>query len=236
MISINNWRALISHGFELKSSGTTGFSKTIFQTPEKLKAANQVAIDAQRIARNSRILTVCNMNHAGGVLAQTLPALTIGAEVEIKPFHAYRFWQDIDGFTHTHLTPRHCQLLMNTRTFSEYNFNGLFIACGSDNVSFEIIEAFVKQGAIFMCNWGMTEIGPITINTIFDRPDSVQEYKKHSIESGTLMGDRIYCDYKIDQGELWVKGPLCVYDDWFNTQDLVKQNDRNHLYHLGRHS
>ena len=234
ILNLHNWKTLLSTGFELKSSGTTGEAKTIFQPPEKLAAANKIAIDAQKITQKSRVLTVCNMAHAGGALAQTLPALSIGAHVEIKSFNAYGFWKDIRGFTHTHLTPAHCELLIQTRSFKTINLTGLFITCGSDNVPFNVIRAFVRHGAIFMCNWGMTEIGPIVINTIFDSEEKVLTYMQHVVPSATLMGDCYYCDYAIRDQVLWVKGNICVYPDWFNTGDIVAINNADALYHIGR--
>lgn len=230
----HQWQSLLSKGFELKSSGTTNTAKTIFQSPEKLLASNKIALTAQQITKDSRILTVCSMEHAGGLLAQTMPAYSIGAYVEIKPFNAYRFFNDIIGYSHTHLTPEHCKLLMNTKSFNDANLDGLFITCGSSEVSFDIIEAFVAHGATFMCNWGMTEIGPITINTIFDSLENVNQYRQSSISSTTLMGDNFYCEYKIIDGSLWVKGDNCVYDDWFNTNDLVQMNNEGAMYYLGR--
>lgn len=234
LLDKNNWKTLLNHGFVLKSSGTTGNSKSIFQPPEKLAAANQVALEAQKIRRNSRILTVCSMKHAGGVLAQSLPAFSIGAKVEIKTFNAYSFLHDIRGFSHTHLTPAHCEILMKTRGFTAADFNGLFITCGSDTVSFEIIEAFVRHGALFMCNWGMTEIGPIVINTLFESVEQVDAYREQAVLNGSLMGDRYYCDYRIKDDCLYVRGPCCVYDTWFNTQDVVLQNSQGAMYHMGR--
>jgi acyl-CoA synthetase (AMP-forming)/AMP-acid ligase II len=230
------WQTLLDNGFELKSSGTTGDAKPIFQTPEKLIAANNIAIKSQDITADSRILTVCSMDHAGGLLAQTLPAYSIGAHVEIKPFNAYRFWNDIIGFTHTHLTPEHCNLLINTKTFNDVRLDGLFITCGSSEVPFDTIEAFVERGAIFMCNWGMTEIGPITINTVFDSVEKIHHYRETAISCGTLMGDVFYCEYKIDDKKLSVRGDCCVYDDWFDTNDLVQINRDGAMYYMGRHA
>ncbi len=233
---IKNWQTLLRQGFELQSSGTTDSAKILFQTPEKLAAANTVALESQGITRHSRVLTVCSLNHAGGMLAQTLPALSIGAYVDIRTFNAYRFWQDVRGFTHTHLTPTHCHMLMNTRTFAEVDLSGLFITCGSNIVEFDIVEAFVRRGATFMCNWGMTEIGPIAINTIFDSLDKLDRYRQQAPDAGTLMGDRYYCDYKIEHGCLHVKGAICIYADWFNTQDCVVINNEGAMYYLGRAS
>ena len=229
-----NWQVALAHGFELKSSGTTGEPKHIFQTPAKLRAANKVAVTAQNIDAQSRILTVCRMKHAGGLLAQTLPAWSVHARVEIKAFNAYSFWRDIKGYTHTHLTPMHCHLLMKTKNFKTLDLDGVFVTCGSDKVTFEVIEAFVERGARFMCNWGMTEIGPITINTVFDNLDKVRRYRDQAVADGTLMGDRYFCEYKIINDELWVRGDVCVYQDWFNTHDLVALNRHGAMYYLGR--
>lgn len=234
MFDKDNWQAVLENGFELQSSGTTGEPKCIFQTPAKLMAANKIAVAAQNITVQSRILTVCRMTHAGGLLAQTMPAWSVHAHVDIKPFNAFTFWRDIKGFTHTHLTPVHCMLLMQTKNFSTLDLAGVFVACGSDNVPFEIIEAFVERGAAFMCNWGMTEIGPVTINTVFDTLDKIKQYREQALTDGTLLGDRYFCEYKIIDDELWVRGDACVYEDWFNTHDLVALNEQGAMYHLGR--
>ena len=234
MLDKDNWQAALANGFELQSSGTTGAPKCILQTPAKLEAANKVAVAAQNITAQSRILTVCRMTHAGGLLAQTLPAWSVNAHVEIKPFNAFTFRRDIQGFTHTHLTPMHCRLLMQTKNFSTLDLGGVFVTCGSDSVTFDIIEAFVERGAVFMCNWGMTEIGPVTINTVFDTLAKVKLYRQQALADGTLLGDRYYCEYKIVDDELWVRGDVCVYDDWFNTHDLVALNQQGAMYHLGR--
>ena len=87
MLTTENWRQCLQRGFTLTTSGTTGTPKSVFQTPEKLAAANRVAIEAQGIMPGSRVLTVSRMTHAGGALAQTLPALSIGAQVDIVPFN-----------------------------------------------------------------------------------------------------------------------------------------------------
>ena len=231
---IGDWKTLLSRGFELRSSGTTGEAKPLFQPPEKLAAANAVAREVQGITRHSRVLTVCRLEHAGGLLAQTLPALEIGARVDIRSFNAYRFWQDVRGFTHTHLTPAHCEMLRNTRTFAEVDLSGLFITCGSSDVSFEIIEAFVGRGAVFMCNWGMTEVGPIAINTVFDSLDKLERYRQQAPAAGSLMGDRYYCDYKIENGRLYVKGDICIHPGWFDTGDRASMNGHGAIYYLGR--
>ena len=234
MLNATNWQQSLACGIKLQSSGTTGEPKRIFQTPEKLRAANRIAAAAQNITAQSRVLTVCRMAHAGGALAQSLPAWSVGASVDIKPFNAFSFARDIKGYSHTHLTPQHGELLMQTHGFDQMDCRDVFITCGSDPVSFDLIAAFVARGAHFMCNWGMTEIGPITINTIFDSLAKVQHYRDQAVAGATLLGDRYYCDYKIINDELWVQSECCVYSGWFNTHDRVALNAQGALYYMGR--
>lgn len=230
---------ILSTGITLASSGTTGTPKEIFQSPEKLRASNLSAIDSQQITYKSRIYTVCKMAHAGGMLAQTLPALSIGCDVLIEDFNAYKWVKNVKFCTHTHLTPKHCKAIMGTKGWQTLDLNGIWITCGSDIVEWYVINAFVKKGATFMTNWGMTEIGPCAINTVFDSVDKVEEYRSkivHGIDgqaSLPILGDRFYCDYKVVKGELYVKGDICVYNEWFDTGDMVEFT-KECLFYRGR--
>ncbi len=71
----------------------------------------------------------------------------------------------------------------------------------SDPVEWYIIESFVGKGAAFMVNWGMSEIGPLTINKVFYNSDQIQEVKRQE----TILGDTYYCDWKIKDNKLFVK-------------------------------
>ena len=230
----NNLDQILKKGIELKSSGTTGPQKQIYQSPEKLKFANEIARESQKISSKSKIYTICKMEHAGGLLAQTLPGYEIGAEIHIEKFNAFDFCKNISNFTHTHITPDHGRAISLTKSFKNLNLNGLWITCGSEPVDWELITKFVKKGCIFMVNWGMTEIGPCAINTVFKNIETVLDYKSKAIK-GTLMGDDVYCDTKIENKTLHVKGNISVYaNEWFDTKDIVKKNIYNHYYIQGR--
>ena len=101
----------------------------------------------------------------------------------------------------------------------------MFILTGADPVEWYVIEEFVKKGAIVCSNWGMTEIGPICINKTFYDIDQVLEAKKISEDNTTILGDTYYCDYKIVNNELYVKGDICVYNDWYATKDVVLEKN-----------
>ena len=94
-----NLRKIVNEGCVIKTSGTTGTPKDIIQTPEKLKAADEIAIVSQELTPKSKVYTICKTTHAGGLLAQTLPAFRIGAEVSIEPFNAFAFCREIKKYT-----------------------------------------------------------------------------------------------------------------------------------------
>lgn len=224
-----NLRKIINEGCVIKTSGTTGTPKDIIQTPEKLKAADEIAIASQRLTSKSKVYTICKTTHAGGLLAQTLPAFRIGAEVSIEPFNAFSFCREIKKYTHTHITPGHAQLIMRTKGFKDLDLTGIWVTCGSDPVEWNIIEAFVNRGATFMANWGMSEIGPCAINRVFRTIEDIESVK----DEQTIVGTLEWCETKIIDSELHVRGDICVYDGWFATGDLVKRQN-GILYYLGR--
>lgn len=218
------YKKWLQEGCYVSSSGTTGTPKKVFQPPKKLAAMCDVAIKRQNIVPTSRVLTVCKMGHAGGALAQTLPAISIGAYVNIQPFNAFTFLSELleNNYTHTHLTPAHCKAIMLTKGWENANLSGIWVTCGSDPVTWDMIESFVNRGATFMANWGMSEIGPVAINSIFDNIEKVKHVKSFCPDNCTIMGDTYCCDYKVIDNVLHVKGDISVYDDWYNTKDKVK--------------
>ena len=222
-------------GVEILSSGTTGDPKTVWRSPENLKACNEVAIDVQKITPDSKIYTCTKMDHAGGLLLQTLPAYTLGCDIEISTFNPFTFLKDFQNYTHTFLPPKMCQAVMKTKGFATCGLNGKTIAMGSDPISYAEIKAFVSKGATVIANWGMSEVGPNAINTTFWSMDKVEEFESRSIEGTTLLGDMAYCSVDIRDNELWVKGNISIHGDkWFATNDMVTVNNNGEFYYLGR--
>jgi acyl-CoA synthetase (AMP-forming)/AMP-acid ligase II len=219
-------KKIINTGTALPTSGTTGAPKRIFQSPHKLAAANSVARQVQSITSNSRILTVCTLKHAGGLLAQTLPAVEVGADVDVQKFNPYSWVRQITDYTHSHLTPDMARAVMKTRGFNTVNLSGITVMCGSDRVHSSIIQSFNDRGATFITNWGMTEVGPVAINQTFNPGDTINTTE-------TIMGNQVHCDVKIEDNQLFVRGDICVYDDWFATGDIVTYNNGVY-YYLGR--
>jgi acyl-CoA synthetase (AMP-forming)/AMP-acid ligase II len=177
----------LSNGVSIKSSGTTGPPKDIFRTPQNLKQCNRVAVDSQKITKNSRIYTVCKMDHAGGMLAQTLPAISVGAEVVIDDFNAKRFIKEIHKYTHTHLTPRQAKIIMNTKHFTKMNLSNIYEAL-------DVVDMDINEGAdIVMIKPGTAYLDVVhAIKSKFQLPTFVYQVSGEysmlalSIEKGWL--------------------------------------------------
>jgi acyl-coenzyme A synthetase/AMP-(fatty) acid ligase len=225
--------SILSHELVIWSSGSTGESKPYIQPTEKVYAASKVAIEVQGLTKDSKIYTVMKLDHAGGLLGQTIPGAIVGASNDLEPFNAYEWIKKINNYTHSHITPAHALAIMKTKGFWNLNLNGITITCGSEPVTWNIIEAFVGLGCKFIVNWGMSEIGPIAISHTFESMEEVRRVKSICPIQATLMGSNKYCDYKIEDGELVVKGDICIYDDWYHTKDKVVEID-GILFYLGR--
>lgn len=224
---------IINEGILIHSSGSSGTPKPFFQPPAKIKAANAVARKVQGIGSESKIYTIMKMNHAGGLFAQTLPGYEVGASITIESFNAYQFVREIKDYTHSIVSPLHAKLIMKTKSFEDLDLSGITISCGSEPVTWDIIEAFVSRGAKFISVWGMSEIGPFAITHTFDSMDEVYRVKEICPSNATVLGSQKHCEYKVENGELVVKGDICIFDDWYYTKDkVVEINDI--IFYTGR--
>ena len=228
-----DFQKILNEGITIYSSGSSGPSKPFFQPPAKIKAANEIARQVQGITSDSKIYTIMKLEHAGGLFVQTLPGYEVGASIDIEKFNAFTFVSKIKNYTHTIISPLHAKLIMKTKSFNDLNLSGITVTCGSEPVTWDIIEAFVPTGCKFIADWGMSEIGPVAINHIFDSMKEVERVKSICPKNASVMGSKKYCEYKIENEELVVKGNICIYDDWYYTKDKVIEIDEI-LFYTGR--
>ena len=217
---------ILTNGCTISSSGTTGTPKQIFRTPENLKACNEIAIAVQMLTSKSRVYTCTRMTHAGGLLLQTLPAYTLGCDIHTTSFNAFKFITEFENYTHTFLPPQMCEAVMKTKNFATCDLTGKIVCMGSDVIPSKHIQAFIDKGATVIANWGMSEAGPNAINKTFTQEDYI-------FSQDGIMGDTFCCETKIIDNELYVRGDICVYDDWFATGDIVELKG-DVLYYLNR--
>jgi len=230
-----NFDTILKEGCTISSSGTTGPSKDIYRDPDSLKASNDVAIEAQKITKDSRIYTCTRMTHAGGLLLQSLPAYTLGCEIHITEFKVYKFLNEFANYTHTFLPPAMCEALINTKNFADCDLSGKTVSMGSDRIPWHHVFQFIDRGATVITTWGMSEVGPPAISTEFTTREMVSDYKSRAIPQATIMGDRTHCSVRIANNQLYVRGDISIYkDEWFATGDYVAVNSDGVYYYYGR--
>jgi len=232
-ISDQDFFKILTEGITIHSSGSSGPSKPFFQPPTKIRAANKVSRNVNGITGNSRIYTVMKMQHAGGLFAQTLPGWEIGSRIKVEQFNAYQFVKEIKNHTHTIVSPLHAKAIMMTKGFKDLDLTGITVACGSEPVTWDIIEAFVSRGARLIAVWGMSEIGPFAITHTFDSMEEVKRVKEICPKDATVLGSKKHCEYKIENEELAVKGDICIFDDWYYTKDKVIEVEEL-IFYTGR--
>jgi acyl-coenzyme A synthetase/AMP-(fatty) acid ligase len=229
------FRDAAEKGIIIKTSGSSGEPKEIFQPPYKSISNSHAAIETQGITGDSVIYTCLNPQRAGALFAQTIPGLMVGATIDLEKFNPYRYVQIAHKYTHTHLTPKQALAVMKTKGFKDLNLKDKVFLVGSEPVTWDIIEAFVERGATVITIWGMTEIGVNAILHKFRSVFDVIAAKTKCPSNSTILGNIFHCEWKVDENNcLWVKGDSCVYEDWFNTKDQVVVDYFGCLWYTGR--
>ena len=221
-------------GIVVCTSGTSGKPKAVYQPPKKIHSNNRAACRVQGITRNSKVYTCLNPIKAGGLFAQTIPALSVGATVDLDKFNPYEYTRVVNKYTHSHLTPYQAKGVIMTKRFKRLNLTGHTFMCGSEPVTWDIIEAFIERGARVICIWGMTEVGVNAIMHIFENMNDVKEWQVKAPPNTTILGNIFNVGFSVEDNDcLMVKGDLSVYDEWFNTEDLVTMQN-GALWYKGR--
>ena len=227
---------VIDKGITIKTSGSSGVPKEVYQPPAKIKADALNAIEVQEITKSSSVYTCLSLERAGGLFAQSIPALLVGAKLTIEPFSPYQYVRVADKYTHTHLTPKQAKAVMLTKGFKNLDLKGKVFLIGSEPVTWDIIDAFIERGATVITIWGMTEVGVNAILHKFKSVFDVTAAKTKAPANSTILGNISYCNWKIGENDcLWVRGNISAYDDWFNTKDQVLVDEWGWLWYTGRH-
>lgn len=201
----------------LYSSGSTGMRKKIVLNEEMILKNAANAIACQDISNTDKILTVCSLNHTGGINAQTIAGLTVGAHILVKDFNAFNFFRILDEekITITHLVPIMIDSLIKVNNSKPLKHLRIVMA-GSDCVYKHHVEFWNKLDVDFILNYGLTEAGPIIINHKFSKNINLNIF-----DEGVPLGTSIWCEYKIEDGELFLKGKEVNSDGWLKTGDCV---------------
>ena len=189
-----------------------------------------------------RYACVLPLSHVFGLICSTLSALYKGAEwvaasnvkETISKFPAIRP-------SYLVAVPGICEILMGLIKMYGVGFLGgnlKYIISGAANVPPKLIAEFDKMGIQLFEGYGMTETANLTTGNIDvkDRPTSV----------GKVYPEQ---ELKVVDGELWVKGDnlflgyygepektaeVMTPDGWLKTGDLVRFDEDDYMYIVGR--
>lgn len=218
--------------FLFSSGSSSGNRKCIFMSDRMIMSNAENATNCQSLTSNDTILTVCSLNHTGGLSAQTIAGLLVGAHIIVEQFNAFNFLRLIaqHDVTVTHLIPVMIDALIKVN--SDITVSSLrLVMAGSDCVNKEHVEYWLSKCVPFIVNYGMTEAGPIIINHKFNPGDDLSVFSK-----GVLLGTTAWCQVDIVDGVLMLKGSsLMINNVWFNTGDCVEKYNEWFIYN-GRHS
>jgi acyl-coenzyme A synthetase/AMP-(fatty) acid ligase len=218
-------------GIFLFSSGSTGKRKSIFLSEKMILSNAANSITLHQLTDTDKILTVCSLNHTGGLNAQTIAALLSGAHNIVEEFNAFNFFRKLNEhqITVTHLIPVMIDALIKVNNKQIVKSLRTVVA-GSDCVLSHHIQFWTDLGVEFISNYGMTEAGPVILNHLYKKGDDLSMHN-----AGVILGDTWWCDHKIVSGELYLKGNSVNTDDWLPTGDCVLQKEEWIVY-LGRKS
>ena len=149
------------------TSGTTGEPKGALHTQQGMLANIDMAIAVQGLTAADRVLAVLPLFHVGGLCIQVLPALAMGAAIQLHArfdpgawLHGVATWRPSTSL----LVPAVMQALMAHADWPAADLRSLrFVNSGSQVVPVALIEAFHARGVPVAQVYGSTETGPFSI-------------------------------------------------------------------------
>jgi fatty-acyl-CoA synthase len=217
------------------TSGTTGQPKGAVHTQGNLLANMAIAAQVQGMTAADTVLTVLPLFHVGGLGIQTLPALSVGAQVVL--FSRFDATATLACIQHERPTltlqvPATLQALTSHPQWVATDITSLrAVWAGSSLLPPEPLRAFMARG-VPVCNvYGSTETGPFSIALPPEHASS------HVGSCGwpapgvdvVLRGAQGMPVAPGAVGELWVRAPNVVHHYWPNRPAL----DSEGFFHTG---
>lgn len=189
---------------------------------------------------NERYMLVLPLTHVFGLIRNLLTALYTGSSMFICRNNKDMF-RDIAVFKPTVMVivPALAEMALNLSKQFGRNMLGedmKTIICGAAAVAPYLVKEYDKMGISLFPGYGLTE----SANLVSGNPESLR--KPDSV--GYIYPGM---DYKIVDGELWLKGvnmmdgyvngeenEIAYEDGWFKTGDLVRIDEEGLLYITGR--
>ena len=222
------------------TGGTTGKSKAARLSHRAVLAGTKNGCYGIKEIFEQRYLLVLPLTHVFGLIRNLMTSLYTGSAMYICRNNKDMF-RDIAVFKPTILVlvPALAEMALNLSRQFGRNMLGedmRTIICGAAPVAPYLVKEYDKLGIDLLPGYGLTE----SANLVSGNPEALR--KPESV--GLIYGGM---DYKIVDGELWLKGVnmmdgyataednVAAYEDgYFKTGDLVRIDDEGFLYITGR--
>ena len=223
------------------TGGTTGKSKGALLTHEAVVLGTRNGCYGLKNFLEERYFLMLPMTHVFGFIRNFMTALMTGSSVWICHNNKDMF-KEMLTFRPTVLVlvPAIVEMALNlSRQFGRNMFGDSvkYIICGAATVNPYLVKECGRIGISLFPGYGLTE----SANLVSGNPDS-------NVCPGSVGYIYPDIDYKVVDGELWLKGPsitegycsepeensTAFEDGWFKTGDLVTFDSENRLYITGR--
>jgi fatty-acyl-CoA synthase len=238
----------------LYTSGTTGFPKGVLIT-NKILFWNSVNTSLSlNLTSNDAMVSFLPLFHTGGWNVLLTPFVHRGARtVFLSKFDAAKILEvcETEKITILFGVPTTLSMMTKDETFKTRDLSSLrFAVVGGEPMPLSMIKVWHERRVYIRQGFGLTECGP----NCFSLNDSDAETKIGSIGRPnfyvqTKIVDEQNKDVPVGSvGELLLKGPMCMesywkneeatekafLDGWLRTGDLVKKDEDEYYYVVGR--
>lgn len=204
------------------SSGSTGTRKALRFGIERARHNAAAHARSLVIERHHRIPQTLPLTHSFGIIAFLLVPLVTGARVRLGVFFDSLLRQQGEGERDVvHLTPYHLELFRRRRLAGPTKFAKLSLGAGP--LQRELALHAGKLAGEVYATYGLSEAGPRVTTGRVD---------PHTFEDGWVGWCLEGVDHKLDEdGQLWLKSPYALHQDWFPTGDrFLARPDRSLVF------